>query len=156
MVPLSARGERAVLNFPDRIEFEPTPTRSTSRRTFIVSNIGAKPTRFELFASSVEFVVAPSQGILSPGETLQCSVEFCPRHSGQSAGEMQVLYESGETAFTQLVGDSHEMDAGIDTDSVVMLPTFVTRSSQKNLKLINNTGKPVKFAWKVCVPIGWS
>lgn len=91
----------------------------------------------------------PTQGILGPGETLQCAVEFCPQRRGISEGEMTVVYETGESAHTYLKGESHEVDAGIDTNSVKMLPTFVTRFSQKNLKLENNTDKPVRFAWKV-------
>lgn len=45
LVPLIASGERAVLNFPDHLDFGSNPTRSKTKRSFIVSNVGAKPTR---------------------------------------------------------------------------------------------------------------
>lgn len=95
-----------------------------------------------------DFSVAPRQGTLGPGETLQCSVEFQPSRVGPSAGELEVTYENGTTATTQLYGVSHEIDVALDVGAVSMLPTFVTRSSQKNFHLVNASDRPVAFSWK--------
>jgi hydrocephalus-inducing protein len=147
LVPLIASGERAVLNFPDHLDFGSNPTRSKTKRSFIVSNVGAKPTSF-LLNTAGEFSVVPRQGELGPGETLQCSVEFQPTRQGPAVGEMEVVYESGSTATTTLYGEGHEIDVSLDMEAVAMLPTFVTRSSQKNFYLFNSSDRAVKFSWK--------
>ena len=50
VVPVRAIGARAILDFPDDVNFPPNAVKNTSTKTLLVRNIGNRAARFSLSA----------------------------------------------------------------------------------------------------------
>ncbi|KAG2489301.1 hypothetical protein HYH03_012133 [Edaphochlamys debaryana] len=147
VVPVLAVGASAALDFPDCVDFQSVPAKVDTKQTVFVRNVGSKAAHFSLSAPP-PFTVSPTAGHLAPGETLQCSVTFEPPSTGRYEGEMEIQYDSGRCVYASLVGVGHELDVGLSQGVVTMLSTFVTKTSQKTFKIINNSDTAVKYAVK--------
>ncbi|KXZ49496.1 hypothetical protein GPECTOR_21g722 [Gonium pectorale] len=147
VVPVLAVGASAALDFPDLVDFGSVPAKVDTRQTVFVRNVGSKAAHFSLTAPA-PFSVSPTAGHLAPGETLQCSLVFDPPSVGRYEGELEIQYDSGRCVYGQLVGSGHELEVGLSQGVVTMLSTFVTKSSQKTFKVVNNSDTPIKFAVK--------
>ncbi|KAK9824158.1 hypothetical protein WJX72_008157 [[Myrmecia] bisecta] len=147
VVPIVATGRRAALDFPDLVQFGPTPAKSTSTQTFLVTNVGNKAATFALNAYE-PFAVAPKRGHLGPGETLRCSVSFVPHCVGPHEGDLEIQYSGGELVYAALVGSGCEVDVALSQASVALVPTYVKKQSQSTFKIINNSNIAVRFKWK--------
>lgn len=98
--------------------------------------------------TSSGFLVVPSEGQLSPGESLQCTITFCPESSGVVEGELELCYESGRITATRLVGRGHEVDVEVSTQEVQLLPTYMNKVSQKTFKIYNRSDTVVRFSFR--------
>lgn len=147
VVPVRALGRQPALDVPDVIEFETVPCKSEVRRTFQVANIGQQPAHFAMHTSP-SFSVTPSEGQLSPGESLQCTVTFCPEDAGEVRGDLEVVYDSGHTTTTQLIGNGREVEVEVSAESVDLLPTYMNKESQKSFKIFNRSDTVVRFSMR--------
>jgi hydrocephalus-inducing protein len=147
VVPVMAVGASAALDFPDVVDFSGVAVRLEKRQTVFVRNVGSKAARFSLSAQQ-PFAVSPAAGELAPGETLQVAVLFMPPGLGRFEGELEIQYDSGRSVYAQLVGSGHELDVGLSQGVVSLLSTFVTKSSQKTFKIVNNSDTAIAFAIK--------
>lgn len=146
-VPVLAIGAAAALDFPDHVDFGSVPAKVETKQTVFVRNAGSKAAHFSLSVPP-PFTVLPTAGHLSPGETLQCTVGFEPPSTGRYDGELEIRYDSGRCAYSQVCGQGHELEVGLSQGVVNMLSTFVTKTSQKTFKLVNNSETAVRFAVK--------
>jgi len=149
VVPLIGAGAAAALDLPDQICFrERPPVRVPARQALLVRNVGAAAGSFSLAASG-PFSVAPAQGYLAPGESLQVVVAFVPSGAGQWEGELEVLYGgTGRATHTQLVGQGRELAVGLSAGELEFLPTYMGRLSQKSVWVVNSSDRAVSFAFK--------
>ncbi len=146
IVPIVALGAAPALDVPDLVEFGSAPSRTEATQALLVRNVGSRASGFSLRASP-PFTVSPSQGYLAPGETLQLLLGLVPPGPGQHDGELEVRFESsGHTVYSRLRGHGHELDVGLSQDVVTLLPTYVTRNSQRTFKIYNRSNTAVKFA----------
>ncbi|GIL73964.1 hypothetical protein Vretifemale_3957, partial [Volvox reticuliferus] len=147
VVPVLAVGASAALDFPDLVEFGTVPAKVEARQTVFVRNVGSKAAHFSLSAP-VPFGVSPTGGHLAPDETLQCTVTFEPPSVGRYDGELEIRYDSGRCVYAQLLGSGKELDVGVSQGVLTMLSTFVTKSSQKTFKIVNNSDNSITFSVK--------
>lgn len=149
LVPVVAKGAAAALDLPDAIDFGfSAPTKLEARQTVLVRNVGHKAAAFSLRVEE-PFSVSPSQGFLAPGEMLQLQVTFTPPAAGKFSGELELLYhDSGRVTYSTLAGAAVDVDVSLSQGTVALLPTYVTKMSQKTFKVVNASKYPVKFAVK--------
>lgn len=147
IVPLIAAGAAPALDLPDLIEFEATPAKMEAKQVVLVRNVGAQASSFSL-ATHGPFGVSPSQGFLAPGEMLQLQITFRPASHQRYEGELEVQYANGHCVHAQLLGHGSELDVGLSQELVTLLPTYVTKMSQRTFKVVNNSDVAVQFAVK--------
>jgi hydrocephalus-inducing protein len=147
IVPVVARGAAAALDFPDVVQFPPTTVKCDGQRTLLVRNIGTKASSFSLHAFH-PFAARPATGHLAPGETLQCVVSFTPDAAEACHGELEVRYEDGTATYSTLQGQGRELPVALSQDAVVLLPTYVTKSSQKTFRIANASDQALAFSLK--------
>jgi hydrocephalus-inducing protein len=68
IVPIRAIGCRALLDFPDILDFGPVPVKHTQEKPIMVRNIGEKSTKWHIKVPS-GFKVNKSEGILEVGQS---------------------------------------------------------------------------------------
>ena len=149
VVPIVAAGAAPALDLPDLVEFGTTPARTETRQTLLVRNVGAGAASFSLRALA-PFSVAPSHGFLAPGETLQLQLGFVPTGPRLFEGELEVSFDGGRggSVFSQLTGRGSQLDVGLSQQLVNLLPTYVTKMSQRSFKVVNRSDVAVQFAVK--------
>ena len=153
IVPILAAGEAPALDLPDLIEFGSIAAGTEARQTLLVRNVGTRASAFSLHSrGQASFSVSPSQGFLAPEETLQLQLGFVPPGPGRFEGELEVCFDGGNTGrhsvYCQLYGHGHELDVGLSQKVVSLLPTYVTKMSQRSFKVVNRSDTAVKFAVK--------
>lgn len=79
---------------------------------------------------------------------MQCTVSFEPPAVGEYHGDLIAEYDTGETAYGSLVGYGSRLDISLSTDTVQLLPTFLSKMNQHTFKIVNRSARPVEFAWK--------
>jgi hydrocephalus-inducing protein len=75
VVPIVAIGARALLDFPDTVDFGPCTVKHTTTKTLFIRNIGDRRARFTL-ETSAPFSLEPANGDLAVGESLQIQALF--------------------------------------------------------------------------------
>ena len=152
VVPILAAGAAPALDLPDLVEFGSAPAWTETKQTVLVRNVGSQASAFSLHAQT-PFKVSPSQGFLAPGETLQLQIGFTPDGPGRFEGELEVQFEGamgamGSSVFTQLTGYGHELDVALSQEVVSLLPTYVTKMSQRTFRVVNRSDIAFNFMVK--------
>ena len=99
IVPVRCAGNKPALDFPDSVDFYPTPVKQWGHVVKTVRNVGSKTARFALFAPE-PFTVSPAEGILDVGECAQVRLGFRPEASGVYEGELEVELGDGLAPIT--------------------------------------------------------
>ena len=147
VVPVIAVGQQPALDLPDIVEFDSVPCKSEVKRTFQVANVGNSQAHFTL-ATSLNYSISPTEGHLSPGESLQCTITFCPEEAGEVAGELELVYDNGQVTVSRLLGYGREVNVQLSADTVQLLPTYMNKESQKTFKVFNESETVVKFSFR--------
>jgi len=100
-VPIIAIGARAILDFPDIVNFSECPVNYESSKILLVRNIGNKKATFKLTVKE-PFSVVPDNGYLDIGESMQIEVKFEPEKVGSYEGEMLLEYDTGEEVYINM------------------------------------------------------
>ncbi|XP_059716706.1 hydrocephalus-inducing protein-like [Haemorhous mexicanus] len=87
VVPIRAIGARAVLDFPAQLDFSKCAVQGSTQKTLLVRNVGTRAARYQLSTQS-PFSVVPATGALGAGDTVQVTVGFHPRASGDHWGSL--------------------------------------------------------------------
>jgi len=77
IVPIMAIGKRAMIDFPDVLDFGPCPVKFNTEKPVIIRNLGEKTTKWNIelpqgFSSTVK------EGVLEAGKNQQILVKFYP------------------------------------------------------------------------------
>ena len=147
IVPLKALGRAPALDFPDAIAFPPVCAKREVKKTFLMRSVGTAPAVFHAQVTE-HFAVQPRQGHLGLGETLTCTVTATPPFVGECFGELKISFEGGEEVYCQLSAVGEEVDVSFSIDEVKVLPTFISRMSQKTFKVVNNSDFEANFCFK--------
>lgn len=150
LVQVKAIGARAELDFPAYYNFDMCPVGCTTQKTFLVHNVGEKLGAFTVEAGEAggPFVVSPKEATLGCGESMQFSVSFSPSDTVMYAQALSFKFLDGQVCETMVEGGGAELDVHLKDEKVYLNPTFISRSSQKRFKLVNNSKVPVRFSFQ--------
>ena len=77
IVPIRAVGCRAMLDFPDVLDFGQVPVKHVTEKPAMIRNIGEKTTKWKIKVPS-GFQLSKQEGILEVGQSEQLVFEFIP------------------------------------------------------------------------------
>ena len=115
VIPVQAIGARALLDFPDKINFPSAPVKHKSIKTILIRNIGSAEAKFslDLPRSVTEYIIrsinyhyffsdhyspfsaSVATGTLNVSECMQVDVCFQPMRIGDHSSELIIHYDSG-------------------------------------------------------------
>ncbi|XP_053771126.1 hydrocephalus-inducing protein homolog isoform X8 [Desmodus rotundus] len=148
IVPIKARGARAILDFPDNLNFSTCPVKYSTQKILLVRNIGNKDAVFHI-TTYRPFSVEPSVGTLSVGESVQLEVNFEPQTVGNHSKRLIVYYDTGEKMFVSLYGAAIDMNIRLDKNSLIFEKTYVSLATQRTVTIYNRSNIIAHFQWKI-------
>ena len=77
VVPIRAVGCRAMIDFPDTLDFGQVPVKHVTEKPVMIRNIGEKTTKWKITAPA-GFELDKTEGILEIGQTEQLIFKFIP------------------------------------------------------------------------------
>ncbi|XP_029109512.1 hydrocephalus-inducing protein homolog [Scleropages formosus] len=146
-VPIRAIGPRAILDFPDHLHFSACPVKSPSERILLVRNIGNAEAKFQLCTKS-PFSVDPSLGTLKVGQSMQVTVEFLPKTTGDFTQDLVLQHHTGEDIYISLYGAAVDVNVQLDKNSIIMEKTYISMASQRSVIITNRSDIIVHYQWK--------
>ncbi|XP_063024383.1 hydrocephalus-inducing protein homolog [Melospiza melodia melodia] len=147
IVPIWAIGGRAILDFPDQLDFSTCPVKYTTQKTLLVHNVGNRPACYELSTQS-PFSVTPAMGTLDVGDAVEVAVEFRPLKTGDHSGSLVVHYDTGEDTHTSLHARAVDAHIGLDRNTVTLEKTYITMSNSATVLIHNRSDITARFQWK--------
>ncbi|CAM5150043.1 unnamed protein product [Eretmochelys imbricata] len=150
IVPIRAIGARAILDFPDQLNFSTCPVKYSTQKTLLVRNIGNREALYRISLQS-PFSVEPCIGTLGVGETMQLTVEFQPLEIGDHSKDLIVHYDTGEDIHISLYGAAIDVNVRLDKNSLMIEKTYVTLANQRSVLIHNRSDIIAHFQWKVFV-----
>ncbi|KAM5296381.1 hydrocephalus-inducing protein homolog isoform 1-T2 [Glossophaga mutica] len=148
IVPIKARGARAILDFPDKLNFSTCPVKYSTQKILLVRNIGNKDAVFHI-TTYRPFSVEPSVGTLSVGESMQLEVNFNPQTVGNHSKRLIVYYDTGEKMFVSLYGAAIDMNIRLDKNSLIIEKTYISLANQRTVTIHNRSHIIAHFQWKI-------
>ncbi|XP_025115052.1 hydrocephalus-inducing protein-like isoform X4 [Pomacea canaliculata] len=146
VVPVYAIGARAILDFPDEINFPVCPVKYPSTRTLLIRNIGQREAKFSLEAEK-PFSVTPEIGTLGIDDIMQVTIEFNPQKTGDWHGDLTISYDTGEKVHVSLYGAAQDANVRLDKNSVRMENTYLSMASQRTVVIFNRSDFIAHFRW---------
>ena len=147
IVPIRAIGCKAVLDFPDSLDFGRVPVKHQVKRPVIISNTGEKASKWQLSLPSTCFTASKVEGILEIGQSEQLVFEFCPQEARGYLEVLTLCYD-GLEAEVAIRGESYEAEVYLSQQVLTMKPTYVSLTYYDYVELINNSNVPVEFSWR--------
>eukprot|EP00937_MAST-01D_sp_MAST-1D-sp2_P000047 g47.t1 len=147
VVPISAPGTMAALNFPDDMDFGVCPVKVPSSKTLVVRNVGTRASKF-LLKATPPFSIEPSDIYAAVNSSAQVEVVFLPEESGEYEGEVHIEDEAGKQSFMRVTGLAENVNVYLGAPSVEPDPAYISLSSRKSVKIFNRSEFPAKFSIK--------
>ncbi|XP_078527074.1 hydrocephalus-inducing protein homolog isoform X2 [Lissotriton helveticus] len=147
VVPIRAIGARAILDFPDELNFSTCPVKYNSQKTLLIRNIGKREARFELDVPS-PFSVEPSVGTLAIAESMQVTVAFQAQQIGDHSEDLVVHYDTGEDIYVRLYGAASDINVRLDKNSLMVEKTYLSMANQRTVTISNRSDIIAHFQWK--------
>nr|XP_033799169.1 hydrocephalus-inducing protein homolog isoform X3 [Geotrypetes seraphini] len=147
VVPIRAIGARAILDFPDQLNFSTCPVKYNSQKTLLVRNIGNREAKFCLNTWR-PFSAEPSVGTLGIGDSMQMTVEFKPQFIGDHCEDLIINYDTGDIIYVRLYGAAIDINIRLDKNSLLLEKTFITMANQRMVTIINRSDIIAHFQWK--------
>ncbi|CAH1779299.1 unnamed protein product [Owenia fusiformis] len=146
IVPVKCIGARALLDFPDDINFAVCPVKHASTKTLLVRNVGNREAKFALTAEG-EFTVSPENGILPENESMQVTVTFTPTYVGNHNEKLVLHYDTGEDIYIDLYGGAQDVNVRLDKNSLKIENTFLSMANQRTVTISNRSDVIAYFKW---------
>ncbi|NWH50429.1 HYDIN protein, partial [Fregata magnificens] len=150
IVPIRAIGARAILDFPDQLNFSVCPVKYSTQKTLLVRNIGNREAHYCISTQS-PFSADPTIGTLGIGDTMQVTVDFHPLKTGDHSRSLIVHYDTGEDIYTSLYGAAVDVNIRLDRNSLTVEKTYLTLSNHRSVVIHNRSEIIAHFQWKAFV-----
>lgn len=124
IVPIRAVGCRAMLDFPDALDFGLVPVKHTAEKPVMIRNIGEKTTKWHMKVPD-GFTINKQEGILEVGQSEQLVFQFIPQESRTYKDEVVLAYDRME-AVVPIMGESHNDNVYLSKTHIHMEPTSIT------------------------------
>lgn len=147
IVPIRCIGQRAMISFPDVINFGVCPVKHPTDKPVVIRNIGEKSAKWVLTVPP-PFYTERSEGFLEIGQVDQVNLSFLPQESRVFQEEMILSYDSLE-AYVPIIGEANnDSNVYLSKTFINLKQTYITLSSQDTLKIINKSTVPIDFEWR--------
>ncbi|NWT91809.1 HYDIN protein, partial [Urocynchramus pylzowi] len=147
IVPIRAIGARAILDFPDQLDFSKCPVKYSTQKTLLVRNVGNLEAHYQISTQS-PFSVIPAMGALGIGDTMELTVGFQPLQTGDWSGSLVVHYDTGEDTHTSLHARAVDAHIRLDRNTVTFEKTYITLSNLTTVLIHNHSDITAHFQWK--------
>ncbi|PAA50321.1 hypothetical protein BOX15_Mlig000423g3, partial [Macrostomum lignano] len=144
VVPVRCVGARAILDFPDSVNFDTCPVKYKTERSLLVRNVGNREAKFFLRTSG-PFHVTPSTGTLAIQESLQVCVAFEPQTSEPHQGDLEIEYDTGERIYMSLTGVGQDVNVRLDKSAIRIESTYVGLANQRAVTIVNRSDAMASF-----------
>lgn len=92
IVPIVAVGKRAMIDFPDLLDFGPCPVKFKTEKPVIIRNLGEKTTKWSLELPN-GFSSNSREGVLEPGKNEQILLKFYPTEAKMYRTSARLEYD---------------------------------------------------------------
>eukprot|EP00922_Rhytidocystis_sp_ex-Travisia-forbesii_P010524 GHVS01015412.1.p1 GENE.GHVS01015412.1~~GHVS01015412.1.p1 ORF type:complete len:404 (+),score=39.73 GHVS01015412.1:134-1345(+) len=147
VVPIRAIGGEAVMDFPETIDFASAPVKFKAEKTVLLRNIGDKPTSF-ILSVRPPFDLSVHEGYLDVNDSLQVTVWFRPLRAEAYERVISLQCDSGLRLTSRVRGRGDNADVQFSHRQLLMDTTYVALTSQRRVKIHNNTDVSIDFVWK--------
>eukprot|EP00794_Sanderia_malayensis_P018879 gene18879-20779_t len=147
LVPVKAIGARAILDFPDEVNFKSCPVKYDSTKTLLVRNVGNRNAKFKLITEE-PFTASPNSCALGIAEIIQVDITFKPLTTGDFESNMIISYDTGEEIYVTMYGNANDMNVRLDKNTIKLDNTYITSASQRTVSIWNRSDIIVHYEWK--------
>ena len=102
IVPIRAIGKRAMIDFPDVLDFENVPVKYITEKPVIIRNLGEKTSKWQLKLPQ-GFDANKKEGVLEYGKNEQIIIQFYPTEAKVYKNEAILMYD-GLEAYIPMTG----------------------------------------------------
>jgi len=113
----------------------------------MIKNIGDKATKY-LLRTNPPFNIDQKEGFLELGGSTLFTISFLPTKIKNFNEILNVDLENGQTKQINLYGESHNENVYLSKSYIKMENTYMSLSSSKNIRIVNNTNYPSDLEWK--------
>jgi hydrocephalus-inducing protein len=146
IVPIRAQGSRAVLDFPDVLDFGLVPVKFPNEKPVILRNVGERTTKWHINCPA-SFSVNKSEGILEIGQTEQLIFKLTANEARKYKEELQLCFDNFVATIPAL-GEAHNDNVYLSKGHVTADPTSITLFSHQYYKIVNKSAVPIEFSWR--------
>ena len=146
IIPIVATGKRAMLDFPDVLDFGNCPVKYLSEKPVMIRNIGEKTTKWFL-RMPPGFDVDRKEGLLENGKAEQIVAKFYPHEAKPYRSEAVLSYDNLE-AFVTIQGNAQNSSVYLSKSHITMDEAYISLQTQQTLQIVNKSKFRVDFQWR--------
>lgn len=147
IVPIIAVGKRAMIDFPDTINFgRDCPVKYITEKPVIIRNLGDKTTKWELKLPS-GFMADKKEGVLEFNRSEQIILKFYPTEKKLYEAEAVLIYDNME-AFIPIVGNAINGNVYLKKQLVKLGEPYIGLESQRTVEIVNRSNVKIDFEWR--------
>ncbi|CAD8206755.1 unnamed protein product [Paramecium octaurelia] len=146
VVPIVAVGKRAMIDFPDSLDFGNCPVKYTTEKPVIIRNLGEKTTKWFL-KLPLGFDADKREGVLEYGKNEQIVIKFFPTEARSYKNKAILQYDNME-AYVPIIGVAHNGNVYLSKSQINMTEAFIGLQLQQTLQIINKSNVKVDFEWR--------
>ena len=146
VVPIIATGKRAMLDFPDILDFEKCPVKYCTEKPIVIRNVGEKTTRWFLQLPP-PFDANKKEGFLEKGHNEQIIVNFIPSESKEYNLEGVFSYDNLK-AYVTCRGRAEDDEVLLSKRVIQMDDAYIGLQTQQALQIVNKSNVRVDFTWR--------
>jgi hydrocephalus-inducing protein len=146
IVPIRAIGCRAMLEFPDSLDFGLVPVKFETQKAVMIRNVGEKTTKWQI-RTPPGFKIDKKEGILEVGRSDQLTFVFLPQLAKKVTEELILTYDNME-AVIPVTGEAHNDNVYLSKTHIHAEPTSITLFSHQYYQILNKSQVPIEFSWR--------
>lgn len=123
IVPIRAVGKRAMIDFPDSLDFENAPVKYVTEKPVIIRNLGEKTSKWLLQLPS-GFDADKKEGVLEYGKNEQIVIKFYPTEAKVYKNEAILKYD-GLEAYIPVTGRAHNGNVYLSKTYIQMDESYI-------------------------------
>lgn len=147
IVPIVAVGKRAMIDFPDTINFgKECPVKYVTEKPVIIRNLGDKTTKWELQLEP-GFSADKKEGVLEYGRSEQIILKFYPVEKRLYESEAVLRYD-GMEAFIPMTGNAINGNVYLSKKLVKLGESYLRLKNQRTIEIVNKSDVKIDFEWR--------
>ncbi len=146
ITPIIATGKRAMLDFPDVLDFAHCPVKYCTEKPIVIRNVGEKTTKWFLRLPP-PFDANKKEGVLENGKNEQILIKFHPTESKEYNLEGVFSYDN-LSAYVACTGKAHDGQVYLSKSHIQMDDAYIGLQTQQTLQIVNKSNVKVDFEWR--------